>query len=171
MPCRAPEQRAQARQHLLHVERLGDIIVGAGIHAGNLVAPPLARREDQHRHLAFVAPPLLEHAQAVFLGQAEIEHDGVVGLGVAEEMPLLAVEGRVDGIARIAQRGDELAVQVWIVLDDEKSQSRCPPGLGPSSSLKLPGSSVNGEVGHRAGRPEHDELIDVTDCPPCTGPD
>ena len=67
---------------------------------------------------------MLEHAQAVFLGQTEIEHDGVVGLGIAEKMPLLAVERGIDGVARIAQRGDELAIEVGIVLDDEKPQSR-----------------------------------------------
>ena len=127
MPGGAAEQRADARQHLLHVEGLGDIVVGAGVHAGDLVAPALARGEDQHRHLALVAPPLLEHAQAVLLGQAEIEHDGVVRLGIAEKMPLLAVERGVDGIARIAQRGDELPVEVWIVLDDEKPQTRSYP--------------------------------------------
>ena len=106
------------------MERLGDIIVGAGIDAGDLVAPAFARGEDQHRHLALVAAPLLEHAQAVLLRQAEIEHHGVVGLGVAEKMPLLAVEGGIDGVAGLAQRGDELAVKVRIVLDDEKPQSR-----------------------------------------------
>jgi hypothetical protein len=37
-------------------------------------------------------------------------------------MPLLAVERRVDGVAGIAQRGDELAVEIGIVLDDEKPQ-------------------------------------------------
>ncbi len=126
VPRRAPKQRADARQHFLHVEGLGDIIVGAGIHAGDLVAPPLARGEDQHRHLALVAPPLLEHAQAVLLGKTEIEHHGVVRLGIAEKMPLLAVERGIDGVARIAQSGDELTVEVWIVLDDEKPQSRYP---------------------------------------------
>ena len=74
--------------------------------------------------LALVAPPLLEDTQAVFLGETEIEHDGVVGLGAAEKMPLLPVECGIDGVARIAQRGDELPVQVGIVLDDEKPQSR-----------------------------------------------
>ena len=124
VPGGAPEQRPQPRQHFLHVEGLGDIIVGAGIHARNLVAPPLARGEDQHRHFAVVAPPLLEHAQAVLLGQTEIEHDGVVGFGIAEIMPLLAVERGIDGIARIAQSGDELTIEVRIVFDDEKPQSR-----------------------------------------------
>ncbi len=126
-PAAAPEQGADPRQHLLHVEGLGHVVVGAGVHAGHLVAPALARGEDEHRHLALVAPPLLEHAQAVFLGQTEIEHDGVVGLGIAEKMPLLAVERGVDGVARIAQRGDELTVEVGIVLDDEKSQTANPP--------------------------------------------
>ena len=123
----APQQRADARQHLLHVEGLGDVVVGAGVHAGHLVAPAVARGEDEHRHLALVAAPLLEHAEAVHLGQAEIEHDGVVGLGIAEEMPLLAVEGGIDGVARIAQRRDELPVEIGIVLDDEKPQTANPP--------------------------------------------
>ena len=127
MPGGTAEKRTDARQHLFHVEGLGHVVVGAGVHAGHLVAPALARREDQHRHLALVAPPLLEHAQAVFLGETEIEYDGVVGLGIAEKMPLLAVERGVDGVARIAQRGDELPVQVGIVLDDEKSQTANPP--------------------------------------------
>lgn len=125
MSSRAPKQCAEPRQHLLHVEGLGDIVVGPGIHA--LVAPPLARSEDEHRHLALVTPPLLEHGKAVLLGKVEIEHHSVVGLGIAEKMPLLSVEGGVDGIARIAQGDDELAVEVWIVLDDKEPQPAIPP--------------------------------------------
>ena len=53
---------ADARQQLLHVEGLGDVVVGAGIHAGHLVAPAVARGEDDDRHLALGAAPLLEHA-------------------------------------------------------------------------------------------------------------
>src|ERR1044071_4607548 len=109
------------------MKRLGDIIVGAGIHARDLVAPPLAGGEDEHRHLALVAPPLLEHGDAIFFGQAEIEHHGVVRFGITEKTPLLTVESGIDGISRIAQRGHELAVEVWIVLDDEKPQPAIPP--------------------------------------------
>ena len=46
----AANEGAQAGQHLLHVEGLGDIIVGAGVEALDLVAPRIARREDEHRH-------------------------------------------------------------------------------------------------------------------------
>ena len=36
--------------------------------------------------------------------QADVEHDGVIGLGVAEEVALLAVLGGVDDIAGLLQR-------------------------------------------------------------------
>jgi hypothetical protein len=51
----AAQQRAHPRQHFLEMKRLGDIIVGAGIEALHLVAPAVARGEDQHRHRAPVA--------------------------------------------------------------------------------------------------------------------
>ena len=90
----AADQRPHPRQHLLDMERLGDVVVGAGVDAGHLVAPAVAGGQDQHRHLAAVAPPALDDADAVHLRQADVEHDRVVGLGVAEEMPFLAVDRR-----------------------------------------------------------------------------
>ena len=59
----------------------------------------------------------------VELRQADVEHHRVVGLGVAEEVPLLAVEGVVDDIAGVAQRLAELLVQVAVVLDDENAHA------------------------------------------------
>ena len=79
------------------------------------------------------AAPGFEHRDAVHLRQAEIEDHRVVGLGLAEIVALLAVEGAVDGIAGVAQRGHELAIQVGIVLDNEKSQ-----GLPRQRSTTLP---------------------------------
>ena len=49
------------------------------------------------------AAPLLQHADAVHLRQADVEDDHVVGLGVAEEVALLAVEGGIDGVAGVVQ--------------------------------------------------------------------
>ena len=115
----AAHLRAHARQQLLHVEGLGEIVVGAGVHAGDLVAPAIARGEDDDRHLAVGAAPLLEDGDAVHLRQADVEDDDVVGLGVAEEVALLAVGRGVDGVARIGQRRDELAVQILVILNDQ----------------------------------------------------
>ena len=79
--------------------------------------------------LAAVAPPGAEHGDAVHLGQAEIEDDRVVGLGLAEELALLAVDGAVDRVARLLQRGDDLAVEVLVVFDDEQTHA------DPSSAI------------------------------------
>jgi len=38
----AADQRPQPRQQLFHVERLGEVIVGAGVDALHLVAPAVA---------------------------------------------------------------------------------------------------------------------------------
>ena len=88
----AAHLRAHAGQQLLHVEGLGEIVVGAGVHAGDLVAPAVAGGEDDDRHLAVGAAPLLEDGDAVHLRQADVEDDDVVRLGVAEEIALLAVD-------------------------------------------------------------------------------
>jgi hypothetical protein len=107
------------------MERLGDIIVGAGVEAVHLVAPAIARGQDQHRHHASAAAPGFQHRDAVHLRQADIEDDGVVRLALAEVMAFLAVERPVDGIAGVRQRAGELAVQVRIVFNDKQPQD-CP---------------------------------------------
>ena len=117
---RAAQQRPHARQHFLEMKRLGDIIVGAGVEALHLVAPAVARGQQQHRHGAAGAPPGLQHRNAVHLRQADIEDDRVVGLGLAEIMALLAVKGAVDHVAGLGQRRGKLAVEIGIVLDDEE---------------------------------------------------
>ena len=63
---------------------------------------------------------------AVDLRQAEVEDDGVVGLGLAEELAFLAVERLVDRVAGVLQRGHDLPVEVLVVLDDEQSHAASP---------------------------------------------
>ena len=46
----APQRRADAGQQLLGAERLGDVVVGAGVERAHLVAFGAARREHQDRH-------------------------------------------------------------------------------------------------------------------------
>ena len=74
---------------------------------------------------AFLAPAV-EDGQAVDFGQAEVEHDRVVAFGRAQEMPLLAVGGEVDGIACALQRGAELLAQIGFVLDDQYAHCGSP---------------------------------------------
>ena len=120
---RTTQQGADARQDLLEMERLRDIVVGAGVEALDLVAPAVARGQDEDRHGPSGPPPGLEHRDAVHLGQADIEDDGVIGLAFAEKVAFLAVKGAIDHVARVGQRGRELSVEIGIVLDDEETQS------------------------------------------------
>ena len=63
----AAKQCPHARDDLLHLKGLGDIIVGAGVDAGNLFAPAVARRQDEHGRFDVVPAPAFEYAKAVDL--------------------------------------------------------------------------------------------------------
>ena len=116
------QQRANPRQHFLEMKGLCHIVVGAGIEPLHLVAPAVARGEDQDGHRAAVAPPGFQHRNAVHLRQADVQHHRVIRFAVAEEMPLFAIERTIDHVTGVGQRGRELTIEVGIVFDDEKAQ-------------------------------------------------
>ena len=95
----APEKRPQARQDFLHMEGFRDIIVGAGVDALDLVAPSVASGQDQDWHRASGFAPGFQDRDPVAFGQADVEHDCVVRLGVAAKPAFLAVKRAVDRIA------------------------------------------------------------------------
>ena len=140
MPGGATHERAQAGEHLLHVKWLGDVIIRAGVESTNLVAPPVARRQQQDRHLATGLAPFLKNADAILAGQADVEHDGVIGFGVAKKPALLAIEGAIDRVARLFKRRHELPIQILVVLDHQQAQGKPPyyspflPTIRPSSA-------------------------------------
>ncbi len=65
----APQERPNPGENLFDVEGLGDVIVGAGVDTGDLVAPAIARGKDQNRHPPVVATPVFKHADAVHFGK------------------------------------------------------------------------------------------------------
>ena len=133
----AAHQRAQARQQFFGVERLGDVIVGAGVEARDLVAPAVARGEDKDRkHLARLAPAF-QHGDAVELGKPEVEHNRVVRFGVAEEVTFLAVGRGIDDIAGIAQRLFQLALQILVVFHKQNAHIN-PVSIVPASGTVDP---------------------------------
>ena len=66
--------------------------------------------------------PAAQQRQPVDLRQPEVEHDGVVPLGLREEIGALAVRRAIDGVSGVAQRGGELPRQHRLVLNDQHSQ-------------------------------------------------
>ena len=74
----APQQRLHARQQLGERERLGQVIVAAGLQPLHAIVDGVARAEDQHRHLLLLRAQLLDQREAVELRQHHVDHGGVV---------------------------------------------------------------------------------------------
>src|SRR3954454_19886105 len=91
LSARSPDQTAQPRQELLHLEGLGEVVVRAAVDAAYFLAPASAGGENQHRHADPAGAPALEQRQPVDTRQPEIENDRVVWLGAGEEVAVLSV--------------------------------------------------------------------------------
>ena len=73
-------------------------------------------------------------------------------------MPLLAVEGAVDDVAGVGQRGRKLAVEIGVVLDDEQAQRLISPlELAPVDNVAVCG--VNGHAAHFATAREQSQYV------------
>src|SRR5436190_1229034 len=73
---RAPERDAYSREELARAERLGDVVVRAGVQCGNLVLLLAASRDDDDRHGALF-PDATGDVEAVDVREPEIEEDYV----------------------------------------------------------------------------------------------
>ena len=113
-----PERHAEPGEQLADAERLGDVVVGAGVERRDLVRLLAARREHDDRHGGpFAQPP--DHLEAVEVGQAEVQDDdvGLSRLGFAE--PLRARRRLEQSIAVARERGAQEAPDLRLVLDED----------------------------------------------------
>ena len=119
LPARAPDQRPQPREDLLHPKRLGHVVVGAAVDPLDLLVPAAARRQHQHRHGEPRVAPAPQDREAVDAGQAKVEHDRVVAFRLSEEIGALAVGRAIDRIPGVAERRRELTRQPRFVFDHQ----------------------------------------------------
>ena len=114
----AAQQRAQAGEQLLALERLDEVVVGADVQALDAAVERVARGEHEDRHVA-VGAQAPGDLDAVELGQAEVEDDhvGHERDGLVERG--LAVAGEAHLVALHAQRALQGQGDVLVVLDDE----------------------------------------------------
>ncbi|MNZ72442.1 hypothetical protein D3C78_908210 [compost metagenome] len=117
----AADERAHTGENLFDMERLGDVVIGAGVDARHLVAPAVAGGEDENRHGLAGRTPFFDDGNAIQLRQADIENDRVIGLGIAEIMPFLAVKCLIDNITGFFQRVGQLPIEIGIVLNNENT--------------------------------------------------
>ena len=73
----APQQGPQARQQLVELERLRQVVVGTGVETGDAIAGLGARREHEDRHPVAVGAQHLAHGEPVDDRHRHVEHDDV----------------------------------------------------------------------------------------------
>src|SRR5690242_10391002 len=119
------------------MERLGEVIIGAGVHARYLVAPTITRRQYDHRHLAVAAPPLFENRNTVDFRQTDIQNYDVIRLSIAKKIAFLAVRRCVDRETGVGKRRRKLPVQVLVVLDYQCAHGLIPPLLTATAGYRM----------------------------------
>ena len=91
-----PREGPEAGQQLLEGERLGEIVVGPGVEAGDAVIHVLKGREHEHGRSAFLAPQPLDERAPVHAREPPVDDENVVGarkrLGEAVLPPLRPVD-------------------------------------------------------------------------------
>ncbi|CRG92914.1 hypothetical protein PISL3812_09992 [Talaromyces islandicus] len=116
----APQPRTDPRHQLLGLERLDDVVIGAGLQAHHHVDGVALRRQHDDRHPG-LGPDQPAHLDAVPAGQHEIEQHQI-GLGLTEsgQSPVtVRDERRLEALA--AQHDAEHLGQCGVVIDDENA--------------------------------------------------
>ena len=124
-----PQQRLQARGQLGDRERLDEVVVGAGLQAGDAVLDLVARGQHADGHVDAVAAQLAHHADAVEPGHRHVEHDDRRRALRDGGERLQAVRGGGHGEALEAQRALEGLPDGGLVVDDEDQRFAYGPRL------------------------------------------
>ncbi len=114
----AAEEDAEAGEEFAAAERLGQVVIGAGVEGGDFLRFAVAHGENEHGKLAPLAEAA-EDLEAGHVGEAEIEDDGVG----AEDGGFVEAEGAGGGFAHTVTGGFEgeakEAADLNLVVDDE----------------------------------------------------
>ena len=115
----APGQGADAGAQFVEVDRLDQIVVGAGIEAGNLVAGGVAGGQDQDRHGLAAPARRVQHIHAGEARQAEIKHHQIESFALQREVGGMAIAHPVDGKAGLAQADGQAVAKLGVVFDKQ----------------------------------------------------
>ena len=120
---RATADRSHPGDQLAHAERLGQVVIGAELQAGNAVALGAARREHQDGDglCLRIAAQLATDGQPVEIGEVEVEDDEIEPATLHfHERVMPAAELR-NGVALALEIEADGECQVGIVFDESDS--------------------------------------------------
>ncbi len=117
----AAYQRAEPRSNLRNVERFGYVVISAGVEAIDLLGPGPARREDEHRNVAFLGTPPFENLKPLHLRQPEIKNDGGIRFGHAELVAIETIGSPVYDVTGLRKSGGQPFSDLVVVLDQQNA--------------------------------------------------
>ena len=117
--CSSTPSRADAGDQLQERERLGEVVVGAGLQAGDAVGDAASGAEHQHRRPRVVLAQPPAGLEAVDARKHDVEDDDLRGPLGERRQAALAGRRDLDLEAGLAQAADERAAEQEVVLDDE----------------------------------------------------
>ena len=117
---RAANQGAEARKKFGKVERLDEVIVGAGVESAHAVFGCITRSEQEDGSL-FLFAEASQNFPAVETREHEVENDSIVVIGFGFEEAGIAGFGGIDGVAFFAQGFGQIAEQARFVFDNKNS--------------------------------------------------
>ncbi len=124
---RAPEQGADASEQLLQRERLGQVVVGAGVQPLDAVADGVAGGEQEDRHAVALAPQAASDVQPVEARHHDVEHDRIGCATLDRRQRTVAVGGEGHLVAGQLEGALERLAHGAIVVchEDEHGQGQC----------------------------------------------
>ena len=141
---RAAERRGDDAAELLQVDRLGQVVVGAGLERlDRVLGRAVGGDDDRLLAPAGLLEPL-QQVEAGAVGQAHVGDDGAVGAVLQVQQRFLDRAGGLDVVALAQQRQLVQRAQVGLVVDDEQAEVR---GGGHGVEAQVAAS-----VGCRRGR-------------------
>lgn len=126
MAGRAPYQRLQPRGQFIQIERLEDVVVGAGAQRRDALRN--CRPGGQHQDRQVLAPraPLRQQCHAVAIGQAEIQHTSA-GVGRSHrQVGLPQAPDRIDHKTLQPQPGLNRRRDGSVILDQQNAHRSIP---------------------------------------------
>jgi len=119
----AAAQRAQSGQQLVHVERLGEVVLRARIQTGHPLRGVGERGQHQHGEGESAAPPPVQQVQPLDRRQPSVQDDHVVAAGEPEMQPGVPVAGDVDPVALVPEQLAQHPGELGVVLDEQQPRT------------------------------------------------
>src|SRR5262249_38490980 len=117
----AAHDRPHARQQLLDLERLYQIIVSAEIEPANAIVERIARGQYDNRKSDIAGANTLQDFETIDSGKPEIEQDQIIGFRADCIDRKAAVAHPVDRISRIPERLDYRGADHLVVFGQKHS--------------------------------------------------